>query len=398
MSAIVLILIIALGFGGVFPQSPSGGVLCGDLDVADCEILENSKETMSSISSMAVVSESAYTINVDGLALTLDATLSGAYSGDLVGLMEMQTNPAANADMLNDSEAMSEYLATYGDFINGITADMDMSIGLPAFLLGPDVPSEINIELIADGGVIYLYAEDFDTGEGEWVGLDLSNFSESYTEIMAEALADMGTEDFPLNDFSGIYDSEYMSLMQNPEFWNNYVEVTRLSDEDLDGQAMAVFIIEYDYAGAFSDERFANALEEYMTAIFAMSGDDMNMDDADFTLDDITSFYTDLMQVLLGSMEMQEVRWVGLEDGYTHHTETIYTLELDMDALAQTIEEFSGEPMDMTDMGFQTLALTMSVMTDMSDFDEALEVEAPEGVELIDPFAEMMSDMDMLDG
>ncbi len=390
-----LLLIVALAFGTGFAQAPNGEVLCGDLDEADCEILVNSQETMSTVESMSFDSEGQFTVNVDGLAITVEMLMDGSYAADTGALMSMMGTNSEMMDMLDNPEAMAEMMNMYGEVLNAVTADVNMSVALPAFLLGPDVPGELTMQMIAEDGIFYLYAVDPETDEGEWIGLDVSNFGEEYAQLIEEAMSEMDSEDMSMEDMMGIYDSEFFTLMQDSEFWNSYVSVTRLSDEDVDGQAMAVFITEYDYASALSDERFSAALQDYINTIFSLMEEDMAMDESDMTPEDVAGFFSDLTQTLLGNMEMQQVVWIGLDDGYVYHSEMFYTIEIDMEALATIIEEFSGEPVDMSEMGFRTMTLSVTFMTDASNFNEPVEVEAPEGVEIIDIFEEMMSDMDM---
>lgn len=398
LGLIELLLIVALAFGTGFGQAPNGEVLCGDLDDADCEILQNSQETMSTVESMSFVGEGAFTINIDGLAITIDMNMDSSYAADAGALMAMQNDPEAMLGMMDNPEAMQEMMTMYGEVLNEITAQMNISINLPGFLLGSDAPNEINLQMVAEDGIFYLYAEDFESGTGEWIGLDMSNFGEEYAAIMEEAMADLDNEEMNMEDFMAIYDNELMALMGDTEFWNDYVTVTRLSDEDVAGQAMAVFITEYDYAGALNDDRLTDALGDYMDSIFAMLEEDMATAEAEITPEELTEFFSELTQTLLGNMEMQQVVWVGLDDSYVHHSEATYIIEMDIEALAQVIEDFSGEPVDMSDMGFRTMTFSMTFMTDASNFNEPVEVEVPTDVEIVDPFEEMSADMGILDG
>ena len=153
------LLLLALPTGGALADTAEG-VYCGDLDAADCQILQDNSARMHEIDSLHMDAQLSLAIAVDGDD-DIQWTLAG--SGDLA----MDASAAKGSDdMAEHAEAAIASLAGRMQFvftqdIAGDTSSADIELLMKE-----------GIFLINAGAMELVFGEPMD--EMEWFGLDLN--------------------------------------------------------------------------------------------------------------------------------------------------------------------------------------------------------------------------------
>lgn len=174
----------------------------------------------------------------------------------------------------------------------------------------------IDLDMLMRDGIILLSGSLMDdmTGEMDWFGLDLNG-------AIGALLEQAGISDDLLQDRSD--QTEPMPA------------ITRLDDVVLNGASVAVFESTVDLDALMADS--ADAMDETM-GMFGMEG-------------------------MLGSGELTNRHYVGLEDGYSYRQELSGAFSVD----GLSMEGATGD-----------LEVAMSMTIDLSAFDEPVVVELPE--------------------
>lgn len=377
MMSVLLVVILLFGgaAGSAFAQD-AGPVLCGDLSEADCAIVEQSNAAMHAVTSSAFALDLDMALTVSDpefegfeFALAMDGA-AGADPATLEPFMALQ--PKDMAGMMDMMDIAPEMLAA---LLQGVDADVVLELDLPAELLMEMgmVDGMPPLELLMVDGVVYFYLGAFmpegDDSMPPWMGIDLAAMTEGIFAMMEdEAMMEEMPSD--MMDFQAMFDNEALWAMYDPEFYNQFVSIERIADDEIDGQPMAVFQMDFDYAGMFASEEYQAMFSDYMAAIMEMQGESM---------DEMPDNFMDIVATMMDGMVMTMEQWIGLEDSYIHLFSMDMAFDMDFQAMAEMMPEE-----DMSDAP-EEFSMEFSMTMESSDFNVPVEVVAPEGAQVIDP-------------
>lgn len=401
MGVMSFLLVFVLGLtsmfgGGGFQQD---GFFCGDLPEADCAILQQAQDAMLSVESLAWQMDGEITVGgleemmpgAQSLAFTFD--LNGAFAGDPATILALQEAYTLMQPDLTDPQASAEAVALYEDFFNTTTLQMEMSLGLPPILMAtdPTVPESISMEMRMVDGIFYFLMPEEPGLPAEWQGIDLSNYSEFYEQALGQASDQGAPQD--MEDLQAMMDAmaDYQALLLDADFINQFVTVERLDDETMMGQSMAVFQMSYDYGAMFSDERYIEALTNYLNVLFSASVEP-GMPDESLAEEDI-QVLTTLVQLLYQDATSTMTLWVGLNDHLVHQTQANVAFTINLLELVTQISEMTGDPAPpASEMPFEQISLDYTLTATFSDYNQPVTVEVPPDAEVIDPLEMMTED------
>ena len=362
-STLMLMALLAVPLSGALAQ---GGppVFCGDLSPEDCEILTQSQAAMTALESVAFDLEMTFSASGEGLDLpegaesfTMLIGAEGALAFDpemIAALQSFAEDPASL--MANLSEV-------YGDLLRSFSGNVTLNMALPPEMMADVMPGmeSLALELRMAEGVFYVNVGSLMPAESgsqmpSWIGVDVATL---YQNMLAESMASAG-------DMEELFSSDLFSSMYDPEFLGQFVTISRLGDEEMMGQTMAVFHTSLDYAALIASDAFA----DYLAAVIAMQGE---------AAQDMPENFDEIMAAIVGGLSVESTQWIGLDDYYVHHVEVDMAFSMDPALLAELApEEKAGDlPGPFT--------LTFDLTGDLSDFNEPVEVTIPENAQVIDP-------------
>jgi len=335
--ATFLVAIAALIFGVIGVLAQDSTSLCGGLSEADCAILTESQETMSALESAAVKFDLDMTF---GGIPDMSDSAAIKLSGDaryFISNPEALQNLAANMsdDMAGAIEDLFQAFALDGTFI----------LQLPAEMIGESSPnrgafSTRLVDGFAYANVDKLMALFGETGSGSgWIGIDLAGF---YARLFEQMGSDLGV----------IPDQSAASDMVS-----DFVTIERGDDVEVDGQTHATFHYTFDYSELASNETFMSLLRDQLEGMGMMAQMDM---------DALMAFYAQAF----AAIKLEATQTVGLDDHYVHNLTMQLDWAMDMNTLSDL---FGGLPGEMPN-----ITVNMSVNADLSQFNEAEPIEAPE--------------------
>lgn len=331
---VLLVVVLALGISVVGAQEST--VFCGDLSADDCNLLVKSSDVMGTLQTVTFDFDVAFEMGGFEISPGMDSIVLG----------------------MNGDGALNTDFTSLEDF----QGRLSMAIVAPDELLGEGMP-ELAFDLLMVDGILYLDAGPLMGMQGMsmWMGMDLTTLLEESLGMSMEDL--MGMEDMGEMDLSG------MEGMDQSEF----TTITRLADEQVMGQTVAVFETTLDFGGVFSSEAFSGIYAEVMAQALAMQG--MDMDTMGMDMD----AFMEMMGTMFEDMELSTQQWVGLEDYYMHTGSLYMDMTLDMNALAAAMD-LPADP-TMPD----SITMTLGGELNLHNFNEPLDIVAPEGAQIIDP-------------
>jgi hypothetical protein len=332
---ILLLLVLVLGISVVGAQEST--VFCGDLSADDCDLLVKSNEAMSALQTVAFDFDGSFAMGGFEISPGMDSVEIGA----------------------NGNGALNTDFASLDDF----QAQLSLHADVPSELLGEGMPA-LDLDLIMVDGILYLDAGPMMGMQGMsmWMGLDLAALLEQYAGMSLDDLTNMEGMMGGM-DFSGLEGMDQ----------GEYATITRLGDEQVMGQTVAVFETTLDFSGMFSSESFRAIYGEIMAATLAMQG--MDMDTMGMDMDT----FMDMLGTMFDDMEFSTQEWVGLDDFYMHHGSIYMDMSLDMKAMMSAM----GVPAE-PDMP-ASITMTFEGELNLHDFNAPLNIVAPEGAQIIDP-------------
>ncbi|MFC1960892.1 hypothetical protein ACFLYO_09290 [Chloroflexota bacterium] len=365
---VLLMVVVLFGTlaGNVLAQDVWPPVFCGDLDEADCALLEQAQTSMMALSSAAFVMEMDMALSIsepdfEGFAVAFG--IEGAAGADPETLKPfMAFDPAKMGEML---EQMPD---AFIEMLRGIDADIVMEVAIPAeLLMEAGMPEGIPpIEMLMTEGVLYVNVGALMPAEAAesmqmppWMGIDIGAMYEGLFAMMSDEAM---TGEMPdMAEIQEMLGNEAIWGLYDPELYEDFVIITRGADEALDGQAMAVFYMTLDYEGMFTSEVFQAAFADYMTFIMEMQGE--SMDEMD-----MPENFMDIMAAMMSGMDLEMEQWIGLEDGYIHAFAMDMVFDMDFAAMAELMpdEDMSDAP--------EEFSMTMSMAMEMGDFNVPVEV------------------------
>ena len=244
---ISLLLVLLLVFGGVTAaQDQATHVFCGDLAQADCDLLKQSQEAMTSLSSGTSDLELSMTITnlpdmpTDRLAFRVTGNASYAIDPALLDSIKgLQNDPAA---LFSSPDRFAQWMS---DLVKGISGDLTLTLELPPELtsitgwkLPEDQTLSIGLRLVDGFGYANLEdvaaaMPDADIPPG-WIGADLAALMETLMQQSEFAGA--------MNIDPSAFEN-YMTGLQDPAEVSKFMTIERIEDTEVMGQAAAVVIV-----------------------------------------------------------------------------------------------------------------------------------------------------------
>ncbi len=321
MMLIALILLL-MPAAGAFADS-TGGVFCGDLAEADCQILLDNDAAMDEVRSVGFTARFAFDMGGDGIDALFH--MSGAGSGRLAfdpAAAAALEEPEAYADLEGAAALMEAFFAsTAAELtfdVSGATTEEDFALQL---------------NMIMQDGVILLDGASLEAlmgesmGELEWLGFDTEGI---FDDIFADA---------------GVNADSLATLTAMEEAEAEFTTIERLADDVVNGVPVAVFQSSVDL----------NAILSGMTV------EDLIAEARPNQLGDVDTAFA-LMQGL-DVKKFSTRQYIGIDDLYTHW------VDMSMDVA------LSGEALGMESLD---MWITMSFGMNLADFNETFDVSIPE--------------------
>lgn len=400
-SFLLICTVVALLLAPVSAMAQDGlpPVTCGSLSDDDCAILEGSRDAM-----LAVTSYSA--------AVSMETTLEGVpnlpdelgFSFDAEGVFSMAPEVTARmlelqrGDPANLADNFDELMQVTTDFYSESAVDMNISFALSAGLAellsaqaGLPLPESLSMPVRLVDGAVFVNVDEIGelTGDDEvsgWLGIDMVAAMEQSSAALAEQMesgdaASGASMDALTSALAGVSSSQAMA-----EQFAQFVEVERLDDDEVDGVEVAQFLFTFDLASYVASPEFIEMisaqLEQQMAMAEAMGeAPPMSQEDLDMVVEMLPMF----APMLLSGVQFETVKSVGLEDLLVYSTET--TVEWDLSqvaAMAGAMMGGAGRPARGAENAFFSFYLSSQYW----DFDEEVEVEAPEDAMMV-PLDEM---------
>jgi hypothetical protein len=368
---ISLVLIFLMMFSGsAFAQDPMPHVFCGELVEDDCAILVESQEAMMALTSGTTASEMSIFIAgipdapVDELAFNLSS--NSAFTIDPAVTEMVAAMQGMSEEMMADPGALLEMMASlYGGVENEGEITIELSDGFVELLTadsGLDIPATFSIGMSIVDGVLYVNLGDLADVTPEaalldaWYGIDM-------VELLGMLAEEAGALDpTQLNAMStGLFFSAGMQGGNGA--FDEFVEIERLEDDEIDDQTVAVFLSTFDFAGFLASPVFRDMVMMQME----QSGTPMDPEELDQTLSMVGLF----APMLLTDLDAGSVQVIGLEDYFLHQTQTYFNWDLSaLAALAP--DQFETAPM-----------IEFEAFSENGDFNADIEIMAPEGALVI---------------
>jgi hypothetical protein len=392
-----LMLLVSPG-AAVFAQDELPPPICGDLADEDCAILEAAQLAgfaVTSYTSDLLVSVSAESIPTVAFDVAGDMQVTGATVVDpeLMQLMVeistlARTDPEAYLEMVLDDPGFVI------DFYRGIEFDLTFALSLSdgvreAIEADSDVvfPATVSVPVKLIDGMLYFnlveLTEFLDGAPPElegWVGIDFIGLMEMQLED-ASGMSDEMREEMMGGDFAAIMAAQ-MSL-SDPEFLEQFVEVERVDDTEVEGQAAAVFESTFDLVEMISSPEFGDFLTGYVPLMLAQQEDGPSADE----VAEMLPMAMMMAPMLFQDLSLTSTSVIGLEDNNTYQSTAV--LSWDLSGLLQ-LAEMSGElPADFEVDGTPFVELVMDL--GMGGFGDEVTLEAPEDVTII-PLADLMNE------
>jgi len=388
-------LLALIPVGSVFAQD-APPVLCGELDDESCMILENAAIADSEVTSGAYdfdmdfilagipgmpveqiafnwVQESVYAIDPD-----LEADMT-AYLEDL------------DADSMGDVTVLSDILNM---LINGADTEQAFEIRLTddtASLLssemGMPVPTTLGLHYALIDGIFYVNISELAAYVPElaglpiqgWVGTDLAPLLDvALAQIAADpnAMASMGPASAAIagGAAGSSMDSDQLAIIEP------FVDIERLQDAEIDGEAVAVFSTVFDFIAFATSDIFV----DYVAAQAVMA-EQMGMGSiSDADLAEMEEMMPMVAPMLFSGLDYEVQQNISLESDYTLRTDVL--MDWDLSTL-MALAESDGQSA-MSDSG---AGLSFSMLTNSYGQNEVDSIPAPQGAFVLP--AEMLMSM-----
>lgn len=348
---LLTLVLLIVPLASVNAQNLNEGIdYCEILQSDDCQILVNSAETMSTVSSAAFDMSMSYDIAIDDDSLGMDDMSFGIAGNGMIALDTALFNQLGDL-MVSDPAIYMQQLPTLMDGVfAGIDGEAYLVITLPDMFGAMAGTTEIPLNLLMKDGVYAVDVASLEEAVGQpssgmaWAGIDLNGAFESL----------MG--DF---DMSELYDEDTMNALTQPnmEALTEAISITRLADSEVNGQAVAVFETTFDY-GAFLTS------DEMMESINSMYND-MGMSPAE----------AEAALAMLNEIQVVINQYIGLDDSYNYRTEVSMDFAID------------GQMMGDASMGSMGLGFDMAI--DLSNFNAPVDIQIPEDAMIV-PFEMLM--------
>ncbi len=308
---------------------------CQGLSEADCALLHNALTATKTVASFSVP---AWTVNFylsaeqESVFFEASGTAAAAWPDELILLRDtfMAVETAT-------PETVSAFLGQLdANRIQAMLDDLLLSFTVDSFLL--EAPEE---GFAASGGLVYKERTVYlnlpaPSGENVWFGEPVTLTNADLDEIDA-ALEDLRAG-FDMPEMDDAFDAAgAMLLVQQglAALMQPHVTTTRLADESIGGQPVAVFRSTFNLKHLLADPKLAPALLEAYGALAAQNPD---LDPVELNQAQLTLVLT-VFNLLIAEGTVVSRQWIGLNDGYVHRATVDATLNIDPSLFAEGGEE-----------------------------------------------------------
>lgn len=359
---------------------------CGNLSDDDCAILEASAAADEASNEGAydlaldVVLEGVPNAPFDNFAFTL--LHSAVYRTDADAAEEMAMMGDMGDEMLQDAEMMSKIVTT---LVNGVDTQQTLTIQFPADVaealgaqMGAPLPEEITINFAIVDGIGYLdldsVAASFPEAEGltGWVGTELAPILE---EVLAQAADDPDFQAAMAPAMMGMAGQQMAE--EQAEIFEQYIDIQRLDDAEIDGEAVAVFQSKFDFVSFATDPAFFDVIVQQLEALGEDAPSPAELAQFQFMMPMIAP-------MLFGGLDQSTTSYISLDTDYTLLGELVF--EWDLSTLAG-LAAFAGDA-----LGELPSFFGMNVTVDSYDQDDAGDIDAPEGAMVV-PAEDILASM-----
>lgn len=386
-AAIVLAFLLVFSAVPAFAQDLPAP-FCGQLSEDDCSILVSSQEAMLEVESGVYSSAINFLVaGIPGLPieeisfnLVQDATyaLDPALTAQLVEMQslspeEMAENMDAMFDLLLEVYATMAY---DGQMVLTLTEDIAAILSAQA---GIEIPTEINLQVRVVDGYAYINLEDLavfapdQEGLEGWAGIDILSVMEmGLQESMEQA------EDNPAS-LAGFGLGNFFNSEEGRATIEPYISVERLADSTIGDQDVAVFDSTFNVSGFLGSPLFRDIVISQLSTINQLAETDLSEEEATEALT-LLSF---VGPMLFAGLDFHTSQVIGLEDFYTYESEFVFNWDLSSLVAVARMVDSDGSMGLSTLMGNAAPVVNFDVSTTASDHNNAPEITAPEGAQII---------------
>lgn len=401
---LVLTLLIALlampaaAFAQDAPTMPP--VACGDLSEDDCAFLQDSRAASQELASYnaSVTIDFALT-DVPNLPRDVSFSLASdsafSLNPDLAAQMaDLQANMADDPAMVAQG-LMDIAVGFYQDTQFDTTWDITLSQDVAALLsqqAGLELPETLNLPMRLVDGFFYANLDDLAQvvpGLSGWIGFDIAGYlAATMDQSMAVLEESMSSMDPAL---MGAMISS--NAVMNPELQaavSDNTTVERLEDATVDGTDVAQFRSSFDLGGFLSNPTVIDMIVQQarmqVEAQAALGQDTSGMTDADIQM--VADMLPMLAPMLLSGIQWETNSSIGIEDLQVYTSETNISWDLG------SVISMAGAMMNEQPARTQGApAFSLDVRTENSNFNGDVQVEAPEGAQIV-PLDQVMASSD----
>ncbi len=401
---LVLTLLVALlampaaAFAQEMPPVP-----CGDLSEDDCALLQDSRAANMEVNSYDASVN--FDFSLTGLPnLPQDISFGVVSDGSFYFSPEfMQQAKDFQAMMQEDDgsdpmammeQSMNMGMMFYDEAAFDMTWDISLSDEVATLLsqqAGVAIPTELNLPLRLVDGFFYANLDDVGQivpGLSGWIGFDMVGFLEASMDQTMTALEE-GVNSMDPATMGAMMGS---GTAMNPELQaavdaNTMVE--RLDDATVDGVDVAQFAWSFDLGGFLAEPAVIDMLMQQISAQMEMQAavdpGAAPMTDADIQM--VAEMVPMLAPMLLSGLEWETNSAIGLDDLYVYNTES--NVYWDLGSTIGMAGAMMGDPSASGVASDAAFSLDVSAVN--SNFNSDVEIEAPEGAQII-PLEQMLED------
>ena len=342
LSLLIMLGLLIVPTLGVTAQ---GTVYCSGLSDADCSQITLSQETMTNLNSASFVLNAGMSMNFP------DATTTDGFSFQMIGDGALAMDFGALSGVTSASGDVTQTFDFITELVGGISGEASFEILVPSEISTAGMP-ELVFDLVMIEGVLYIDVGAFmgeeTNGDPFWMGLDLA---ELYGEIGNEFATGLGGVDpFSMMNINAFADPAYIE---------QFVNMTRLADEQVRGSDTAVYQMSFDFGAMMQDETFLESMETYMTEFsdsFGMQGDM-------FSMEALAQIYQDVTYTI--------TQWIGVNDNYVHRVALDMQMNVPGDAMGTGVGSFGD------------ISMGMNFDIELFNFNEPINVVAPENAQIL---------------
>lgn len=390
-----LVLMMALAPTAVFAQSDEAPyVFCGDLDQESCDLLHQSQEAMKEVSSS--VQNTEIQLSLQNVPTSPIKDASGQINLDTTSYVDTAFMQEMQDMMMNASASMADdmegFMKDYMDKVVGVYSHISFDMGVDVQLsdevakylssqAGFDIPSDLTTEVRLVDGVMYINLDDISSALPDlniptgWYGIEIAKLMETQ---MASAMDQMSnpSEQTKAQMTGMMMGMSLANLSENKDLQDalkNIVILERLDDGKVEDVPVAEIQSTIDFNALLTNETILNMVFD----ILKNSGQDIPQLDSTSPAE-VAGMLQLVAPMLTQGLDLVQTSQIGLDDGYVYGQ--TMDMNWDMTSVIQLAAMGSGVRPARTKA---KTTFEMHVANNVSDFNDAPEISAPEDAVII---------------